>query len=82
MSSKRCLRCSSEAAWAVFDINGDHKIAALLPRDFLGMSMRMPSEEDEWVSVAESCSYFGPILPIFRFLDKDDEATFSRSLLR
>ncbi|CAK9089846.1 Tonsoku-like protein [Durusdinium trenchii] len=45
------------AAWAVFDINGDNYIS-----------------EEEWSSVARSCSYFGPILPIFRFLDKDDEA--------
>ena len=32
------------------------------------------AQEEEWSSVARSCSYFGPILPIFRFLDKDDEA--------
>lgn len=32
------------------------------------------AEEAEWVSVARSSAYFGPTLPIFRFLDKDDEA--------
>ncbi|CAK9093257.1 unnamed protein product [Durusdinium trenchii] len=48
------------AAWAVFDINGDNYIS-----------------EEEWSSVARSCSYFGPILPIFRFLDKDDEGNIS-----
>ncbi|CAE7173650.1 TONSL [Symbiodinium pilosum] len=45
------------AAWAVFDVNGDNFIS-----------------EAEWVSVARSFSYFGPTLPIFRFLDRDDEA--------
>lgn len=48
------------AAWAVFDLNGDNFIS-----------------EQEWTSVARSSSYFGPTLPIFRFLDKDDEGTIS-----
>ncbi len=37
-------------------------------------SMPKNAEEAEWVSVARSSAYFGPTLPIFRFLDKDDEA--------
>eukprot|EP00439_Symbiodinium_sp_Y106_P064222 s1923_g10.t1 len=48
------------AAWAVFDVNGDNFIS-----------------EAEWVTVARSFSYFGPTLPIFRFLDRDDEGTIS-----
>lgn len=48
------------AAWAVFDLNGDNFIS-----------------EAEWVSVARSSAYFGPTLPIFRFLDKDDEGTIA-----
>ena len=35
------------------------------------------TKEQEWTSVARSSSYFGPTLPIFRFLDKDDEGTIS-----
>jgi len=32
---------------------------------------------EEWCKACEECGFFGPVIPIFRFLDADDEGTIS-----
>lgn len=34
-------------------------------------------DEEEWSAACNNIGYLGPVLPIFRFLDKDDEGTIS-----
>merc|ERR1712196_710993 len=43
--------------------------------NFIDADQSGECDEDEWRSACESLGYMGPVMPIYRYLDKDDEGT-------